>query len=256
MQKFICSLFGWSMERTEKFVGNSTEEEIIGALIASVPEGMHLIQYERALPALLHRRTLLEVGEWVLRNDLRVVFASLTRLELRTVRCINPYYLYFAHDVEFGKCTDFASQYAIVVDSEAVTYAVAVSILRQRKVCSVDELHNELAVRGVPIPHGRTVDTLAAFPVDHMDGHPLVEDDVDLVPAGVLSDKIRRFGGGGNPVDVIRERKFMQNRVVLHKFRYTFKSRSSLFVSELQDIKQRAGANEARIKEVYKRLKT
>lgn len=255
MQKFVASQFGWSLVKAEAFVGNATESEVIDSLVACIPAGVHPAQYERALPAILHRRTLLEVGDWVLRNDLRAVFCLLTRLELRTVRCVNPYYLHLAHDVALAKCADFAAQFSVHVDADAACYAVAASVLKQRGACPVDELHAELAARGVPVPPGRTVDQLAAFPPGHIDGHALVCEDVDLVPAAVLTDKVRRRGGG-NPVDAIRERKFMQNRVVLRNFRYTFRSRSHMFVAELDKIKQRAEVNEPRIKRVYKKLKT
>jgi hypothetical protein len=210
MDRFVASLFGWSLAKAEAYVGTSSENDVIAALVASMPPDVYPAQYERALPVILHRRTMLEVAEWVMRNDLRVVFGLLTRFELRTVRLVNPYYLFFAHDVDFAKCADFASQFNVNVDREAACYAVAVSVLKQRGVCTVDDLHAELDARGVSIPPGRTIDQLAAFPSTHLDEHPLANDDVDTVPAVVLSANVRRRGGG-NPVDCMRERKFMQN---------------------------------------------
>jgi hypothetical protein len=137
-------------------------------------------------------------------------------MELRVTMEENPTYPCVSEfsGISLAMCLDLADRLRHVLTKEQIGYAVAMECISKQKKILKDDYARILSSRY----HIGFVDPsiVEPFPRELFVDHPLGHVNPDnVVVKDVILDKSSFGGAGGNPIDLVRERKWMQNRIAV-----------------------------------------
>lgn len=156
---------------------------------------------------------------------------NITKFEIESVY-INPFYLQEAFNFHMNDCVDIINKYHISVSIEAHAYAILSHELRHStdQRVSVEDIRNVFEQNMVSDYLFRG-NTLKLFPEDHLENHVFSNVNVDIVPPCELGNGQLH---GPRLINAIREKRFMENRIVFRDGVYSWYQPEDELIDELE----------------------
>ena len=234
MNLFIQKYILWDQKQTLAFIGERTDEQVVAELMSweENPECalIGIDHFYQILPEITVQYFRIKLKPWAEQWKAEKFLNEATAFEFQSCK-VNPFYPMNAFNVKFDACVDLMSILKVVVDKQAVAYALVCRHLHDNKSMNIQEASNMFAMEN--LGEFPDIGKVLPFPADHLDTHPLRDVDLNTTPPAHMADLVRHRGELSAK---IRELKNMTNQVVKIGDTYKWITCSIAFAKNLKRI--------------------